>query len=324
MSYAIRVHQPGGPEALVWEEVDVNAPGPGEVFIRHSAIGLNFLDTYHRSGLYPVSETPFIPGSEGAGEVIAVGESVTELAAGDRVAYANPLGAYAQEHLIAADRLVRLPDEISYETAAAMMLQGMTARYLLRATYNVGPDTTLLYHAAAGGVGLLVCQWASHLGATVIGTVSSPEKAALASAHGCTHVINYSDEDFVSRVREITNGEGVDVVYDGVGKTTYPGSLDCLKARGLWVSFGQASGPLPDINLAILAQKGALFATRPTLFAYTSTKKDLEETARDLFAVMAGGHVTININQRYALKDAGAAHRDLEARQTTGSTIFLP
>ena len=324
MTHAIRIHEYGGPEVLRWEEVDVGAPGPGEVLLRHGAIGLNFIDIYIRTGLYPQSGFPFVPGMEGAGTVLAVGDGVVEFSAGDRVAYAGPIGAYAEERTIAADRLVALPDAIAFETAAAMMLQGMTARYLLRKTFDVGPQTTLLFHAAAGGVGLIACQWARALGATVIGTVGSAEKAALAEANGCTYTINYRTEDFVARVREITDGAGVDVAYDSVGRDTYPGSLDCLKPMGLWASFGQSSGPIAPIDLAILGQKGSLFATRPTLFTYIARREDLLETARDLFDVVASGKVTITVNQRYGLHEAGRAQRDLEARRTTGSTVLVP
>ncbi len=322
MVQAIRIHEYGGPEVLRYEEVEVGAPGPGEVRLRHSAIGLNYIDVYVRTGLYPQPSLPFVPGMEGAGTVVAVGDGVEDLAEGDRVAYAGPIGAYAEERLIAADRLVKLPDEIGDETAAAMMLQGMTARYLLRKTYNVGPETTLLFHAAAGGVGLIACQWARALGATVIGTVGSAEKAELARAHGAAHTINYREEDFVTRVKEITGGEGVDVVYDSVGKDTFPGSLDCLKPLGLWVSFGQSSGTIAPFDIGILAQKGSLFATRPTLFTYIAKRADLLETARDLFEVVGAGKVRINVNQRYPLHEAAQAHRDLEARRTTGSTIL--
>lgn len=322
MVQAIRIHEYGGPEVLRYEEVEVGAPGPGEVRLRHSAIGLNYIDVYVRTGLYPQPSLPFVPGMEGAGTVVAVGDGVEDLAEGDRVAYAGPIGAYAEERLIAADRLVKLPDEIGDETAAAMMLQGMTARYLLRKTYNVGPETTLLFHAAAGGVGLIACQWARALGATVIGTVGSAEKAELARAHGAAHTINYREEDFVARVKEITGGEGVDVVYDSVGKDTFPGSLDCLKPLGLWVSFGQSSGTIAPFDIGILAQKGSLFATRPTLFTYIAKRADLLETARDLFEVVGAGKVRINVNQRYPLHEAAQAHRDLEARRTTGSTIL--
>ncbi len=323
MAYAIQIYEYGGPEVLRWEEVDVSAPGSGQVRIRQTAVGLNYIDVYVRTGLYPQAGFPFVPGMEGAGEVIAVGEGVQDLAPGERVAYAGPIGSYAQERNIAADRLVKVPSGIDDHTAAAMMLQGMTAQYLLRRTYRISPETTLLFHAAAGGVGLIACQWAAHIGATIIGTVGSEEKAEMARANGCTYTINYREEDFVERIKELTDGAGVDVVYDSVGQDTYPGSLDSLKPMGMWVSFGQASGPLPDINLGILAQKGSLFATRPTLFTYIARQDDLEETARELFEVVEGGHVKISINQTYPLHEAVRAHRDLEARRTTGSTVLL-
>jgi NADPH2:quinone reductase len=322
MVHAIRVHQTGGPEVLTWDSVDVGDPGPGQVRLKQHAIGVNYIDTYQRSGLYKLP-LPFIPGNEGAGEVVAVGPGVTEFKAGDRGAYAGAVGGYAEERLMPADRLVRLPDAIDYKTAAAMMLQGMTVRYLLRQTYKVVPGTVMLLHAAAGGVGLIAAQWAKHLGATIIATVGSEEKAKLAKDAGCTYVINYKTEDFVKRTKEITNGQGVDVVYDGVGKDTYPGSLDCLKPLGLWVSFGQSSGPVPEFRINLLAQKGSLFATRPSLANYTATRKDLVATANDLFDVIAKGKVKVAINQTYPLADAADAHRDLEARLTTGSTVLL-
>jgi NADPH:quinone reductase len=322
MAYAIRVHQYGGPEAMVWEEVDVPAPGPGQAKIRHEFVGLNFIDVYHRTGLYPQPKFPFVLGTEGAGEVIEVGEGVTDVAPGDRVAYASVIGAYAEERLIPANRLVKLPDGIDTKTAAAMMLQGMTVQYLLRSTYRVGPETVMLLHAAAGGIGLIASQWARHLGATTIGTVGSDEKAALAKEAGCTHVINYNTENFALRVKEITGGKGVDVVYDSVGKDTFPASLDCLKPRGMWVSFGNASGAVPAFEIGILAAKGSLFATRPTLNSYVATRPELLESAQDLFDVVAGGHVKIAVNQVYNLQDTAQAHRDLEARKTTGSTVL--
>ncbi len=324
MTNAIQLYEYGGPNVLRWEEVDIPSPGPGEIHLRQHAIGLNYIDVYVRTGLYPQEGFPVIPGMEGAGEVRAVGEGVSELSVGDRVAYAGPIGGYAQERIIAADRVVKMPEDIDYQTAAAMMLQGMTARYLLRKTYEVKPGTTLLFHAAAGGVGLIACQWAAHLGATIIGTVGSEEKAELAKAHGCHHTINYREEDFVAQVKEITNGEGVDVVYDSIGQATFPGSLDCLKPLGLWATFGQASGPLPDINMGLLAQKGSLFATRPTLFTYIAKRVDLVETANDLFDVVTNSHVKISVNQTYPLQDTAQAHQDLEARKTTGSTVLLP
>lgn len=324
MAYVIRVHAYGGPEAMTWENVDVPAPGPGEAKIRHTHIGLNFIDVYHRNGLYKQPHLPFVLGTEGAGEVIAIGPGVTDVAVGDRVAYASVIGAYAEERLIPANRLVKLPAGIDSKTAAAMLLQGMTVQYLLRRTYRVGPETTMLLHAAAGGIGLIASQWAKHLGATIIGTVGSEEKAAMAKSAGCTHVINTRTENFVERVKEITGGKGVDVVYDGVGKDTFPASLDCLKPLGMWVSFGNASGPVPPFEIAILAQKGSLFATRPTLNTYTATRADLLATAQDLFDVVENGYVKISVNQTYALQNAADAHRDLEARKTTGSTVLIP
>jgi NADPH:quinone reductase len=324
MTHAIRVHEYGGPEVLEWEEVEVGDPGPGEVRIRQTAIGLNYIDVYVRTGLYPQPSLPFIPGMEGAGVVTTVGEGVRDLKVGRHVAYAGPIGAYAQERLIAADRVVKIPAGIDDETAAAVMLKGMTAQYLLRRTYKVDRDTTLLFHAAAGGVGLIACQWAAALGARVIGTVSSSGKALIARAHGCTHVINIREEDLVAKVKEYTKGKRVDVVYDSIGKDTFPASLDCLRPLGMWVSFGQASGPVPPFNITLLSQKGSLFATRPSLGTYIETRKDLVATANDLFEVIAKGKVKIAVNQTYALADAAKAQRDLEARLTTGSTILLP
>lgn len=320
MVHAVRLHAAGGPERLVWESIEVGAPGPGQVRIRQRAVGLNYIDVYHRTGLYPLAAFPAIIGMEGAGDVVALGEGVTSLRVGDRVAYAGVLGGYAEERLIAADRLVKLPDEISYETAAAMMLQGMTVRYLLRETFRVGSETVLLFHAAAGGVGLIACQWARALDATLIGTVSTDAKAELARANGAAHVIVTSREDFVARVRELTGGAGCDVVYDGIGKDTYRGSLDCLKPRGLWVSFGNASGPVPPFDLTLL--KGSLFATRPSLMAYTAMHRELSENAAELFAMVGSGKIAIPINQTFALKDAAEAHRALESRKTTGSTVL--
>ncbi|MDO8933943.1 MAG: quinone oxidoreductase [Rhodocyclaceae bacterium] len=324
MSHAIRFHQPGGPEVLRWEEVDVSAPQPGEAQVRHQAVGLNFIDIYHRSGLYPLP-LPSGIGLEGAGVVAAVGSAVSDLKPGDRVAYAGgPVGAYAEVRNIPADRLVRLPDALDFKTGAAMMLQGMTAQYLLRRTYRVQPGDTILIHAAAGGVGLLVCQWAKALGATVIGTVGSDAKAALAQAHGCDHAIVYTRENFVERVKEITAGKGVPVVYDSIGKDTFVGSLDCLRPLGMMVSFGSASGPVPPFDLGELAKRGSLFLTRPSLFAYTAQRADLVQTAGELFDVVAAGKVRIEVNQTYALKDAAQAQSDLAARRTTGSTVLLP
>ena len=325
MVQAICVHETGGPDVMRWEHVEVGEPGAGEVRIRQTAIGLNFIDTYFRSGLYPAPNgMPFSPGNEGAGVVLTVGEGVDHLKPGDRVAYAGPLGAYAQERIVPADRLVIIPDGVDDKTAAAMMLKGMTAQYLLRQTFKVGPETTLLFHAAAGGVGLIAGQWASHLGATVIGTAGSEEKIELAKAHGFEHMINYRTENFVERVRDITGGAGCDVVYDSVGKDTCPGSLDCLKPRGLWVSFGQSSGPITDFNLALLSQKGSLFATRPTLFNYIATREALEACAGELFELVEKGIVKIQVNQEYRLAEAVQAHTDLEGRKTTGTTVLIP
>ena len=323
MANAIRVHKHGGPEALSYETVEVGAPGAGEVKLKQHAIGVNFIDVYQRTGLYPQA-LPFSPGNEGAGEVTAVGSGVTDLKVGDRVAYAGAIGAYASERLAPADKLVKLPSSISYETGAAMMLQGMTVQYLLRRTYKVDKNTTLLMHAAAGGIGLIACQWAKHLGATVIGTASSEEKCALAKAAGATHMVNYKTENFVERVNAITGGKKCDVVYDSIGKDTFPASLDCLKPLGLFVTFGNASGPIDAFNAGILAAKGSLYMTRPTLNTYTATRADLVATANDLFEVVGSGAVKINVNHKYALKDAAQAHKDLEGRKTTGSIILLP
>ena len=324
MVKAIRIHEHGGPDKLKWESVEVGAPGAGQVRIKHRAIGLNYIDTYQRSGLYKLPSLPATLGMEGAGEVTAIGEGVSEFKVGDRVAYANPMGSYSEERIAPVERMVKLPEAIPYETAAAMMLQGMTVRYLLRQTYKVGPGTTLLFHAAAGGVGLIACQWAKYLGATLIGTAGSPEKCELAKKAGAAHVINYQTENFVERVKEITGGKGCDVVYDSIGKDTFPASLDCLKPMGLFVSFGNASGPITGFDLGLLAAKGSLFVTRPTLFTYTANRADLIANANDLFDVVAKGAVKINVNQSYALKDAAQAHMDLEARKTTGSTILKP
>lgn len=324
MPHVIRIHQTGGPEVLRWEAVDVPAPAAGDVTVRHAAVGLNFIDVYHRTGLYPLP-LPSGIGLEGAGVVEAVGEGVGELKVGDRVAYAGgPIGAYAEVRNIPAHRLLKLPDSIEFDTAAAMMLQGLTAAYLLRRTYRVQAGDAVLIHAAAGGVGLIATQWAKALGATVIGTVGSAAKAELAKAHGCDHVINYSTENFTQRVRDITGGEGVAVVYDGVGKDTFAGSLDSLRPMGMMVTYGNASGPVPPLDLLQLTQKGSLFVTRPTLMQYTAKREDLVAFGRDLFDIVAAGKVRIEVNQRYALADAAQAHRDLEARKTTGSTILLP
>lgn len=321
---AIRIHRHGGPEVLAYEDVDIGQPGPGEVRVRNMAIGLNFIDVYFRTGVYKPPALPFIPGNEGAGEVVAVGEGVGDFAPGDRVAYAATLGSYAEERIVPAQFLVHLPGSIDFETGAAMMLKGLTAQYLLRRTFRVEAGHTILVHAAAGGVGLILCQWAKHLGATVIGTVGSPEKAELALQNGCDHVIDYRKEDFVARVKEITGGEGCHVVYDGVGKATFPGSLDCLRRFGYFVSFGNASGPIDDFNILLLSQKGSLFATRPTLFSHLATHEDVVEMSNDLFHVVESGAVKIPIHARLPLSEAAEAHRRLEGRQTTGATVLLP
>ncbi len=324
MAHAVRVLKYGGPDVLAYEPIEVAAPGPGQLRLKQHAIGVNYIDTYLRTGLYPQPAMPFVPGMEGAGEVLAVGAGVAEFAVGDRVAYAGPAGGYASERLIPADRVVKLPAAIDYKTAAAMMLQGMTVRYLTRKTYKIGPGTTLLWHAAAGGVGLIACQWVKHLGGTMIATAGGPEKCKLAKDAGAAHVIDYTKEKFVDRVKEITGGHGVDVVYDSIGKDTYPASLDCLKPRGLFVTFGNSSGPIEAINPGMLGAKGSLYVTRPSLAAYTSTRADLVETANDLFDMVAKGIVKINVNHTYALKDAAQAHRDLEGRKTTGSIVLIP
>ena len=325
MAKAIRIHETGGPEVLRWDDVDVGAPGPGEILIRHTAVGLNYIDTYHRSGLYPVPDLPATIGMEGAGVVEEVGEGVADIRPGDRVAYASPpLGAYAEMRVMPADRVVVLPGDIDDRHAAAMMLQGMTVQYLIRRTHRVQPGETVLFHAAAGGVGLIACQWLKHLGATVIGTVGSEEKAELARAHGCDHPVIYTREDFVERLREITGGEGVPVVYDSVGKDTFLRSLDCLRPLGLMVLFGSASGPVTEFDTGLLAAKGSLYLTRPTLMTYTAKREDLVQSANELFEVVSSGAVKIEINQTYPLREAAQAHRDLEARKTTGSTILLP
>ena len=323
MVAAVRVHKPGGPEVMKYEDVEVGAPGEGQIKVRVHACGLNYIDTYLRSGLYPPSSLPFVLGNEGAGEIIAVGPGVKDFKVGDRVAWVAP-GSYAAERLLPADRAIKLPDKITYEQAAGMMLKGMTVQYLLRRTYKVQKGDNVLIHAAAGGIGLIACQWANHLGANVIGTVGSKQKAELAKAHGCHHVILYGEEDFVARVKEITKGALCPMVYDGVGKATFPGSLDCLRPLGLFVSFGNASGPIEAFNLGILAQKGSLYVTRPTLVTYTAKREDLLATANDLFAVVTSGAVKIPINQKYALKDVAKAHQDLESRKTTGTTILIP
>ncbi|RWM27805.1 quinone oxidoreductase [Mesorhizobium sp.] len=325
MSKAIRIHAHGGPEVLTYEDADPGQPGAGQVLVRHTAIGLNFIDVYHRSGLYPPpGGFPLIPGSEAAGVVLAVGDGVGWLTPGDRIAYAVNVGAYCEERVIAADRVVKLPDGISDEQAAAMMLKGMTAEYLLRRTYHVKAGDTILYHAAAGGVGLILGQWAKHLGATVIGTASSADKIELAKAHGFDHVVNYKEQDFVAGVAAFTGGRKCDVVYDSVGNDTFPASLDCLRPLGMFVSFGQSSGPIPPFSISLLAQKGSLYATRPTIFVYNAKREDLVASAGALFDVVLSGAVEIKINQRYALKDAAKAQSDLEGRKTTGTTVLIP
>lgn len=323
MPFAVRIHETGGPEVLRWEEVDLAPPGPGEVRLQQAAVGLNFIDTYHRSGLYPLA-LPAVLGVEGVGVVEALGPDVSGLQVGDRVAYAGPLGGYAQERNVPADRLVPVPEGIEDAQAAAIMLQGMTAWFLLRRTHRVQPGETILVHAAAGGVGMIACQWARCLGATVIGTVGSEEKADLARRHGCEHTILYRTEDFPARVRAITGGQGVPVVYDGVGKATFEGSLDCLSPMGLMVSYGNASGAVPPVDLLKLATKGSLFLTRPTLFTYVAKREDLLEAARELFEAVLSGAIRIPVHQVRPLREAAEAHRDLEARRTTGSTVLLP
>ena len=325
MGAFIEVTETGGPEVLNLAQRDTPKPAAGEALVRHTSIGLNYIDIYFRTGLYPAPTMPFTPGMEGAGVVEAVGDGVSNVKHGDRVAYASaPVGAYAEERLIAADRLVKVPDGISDDEAAAMMLKGMTAQYLLRQTFRVKEGQTVLFHAAAGGVGLIAGQWGKSLGATMIGTAGSPEKIELAKANGYDHVINYRDEDFVEQVAEITGGAKCAVVYDSVGKDTFPGSLDCLKPRGMWASFGQSSGKLPEVDLGILSAKGSLFATRPTLFNYIATRSELEETAGELFDVVQSGAVKIAINQTFPLADAKAAHEALEGRKTVGSTLLKP
>lgn len=325
MVAAVRVHKHGGPEVLTFEDVPVAAPGQGQVRIKQHACGVNYIDTYFRMGMYPSPVgMPFVAGNEGAGEVTEVGPGVTDLKVGDRVAYVVGLGGYSAERLLPAERAVKLPDNITYEQAAGMMLKGMTVQYLLNRTYKVGKGTVCLIHAAAGGVGQIACQWANHLGATVIGTAGSKAKADIAKKAGAHHVILYRDEDFVAKVKEITSGKLCDVVYDGIGKDTFPASLDCLRPLGYFVSFGSASGQIEAFNINILQGKGSLFATRPTLNHYVAKREDLLATAKDLFDKVASGAVTIPINQKYALKDARKAHEDLEGRGTTGSSILIP
>ncbi len=324
MVKAVRIEETGGPDRLALVDIDIGPPGPGEAQISQAAIGLNFIDTYFRTGLYKVPSLPAILGMEGAGTVTAVGDGVGDVAVGDRVSYAGAMGAYAAERNIAAGRLIKLPDDVSFEQAAGVTLRGLTAQYLLRRTYRVEAGDTILIHAAAGGVGLLVCQWAKHLGATVIGTVGDVAKAELAKANGCDHPINYREEDFVARVRDLTGDEGVPVVYDSVGKDTFAKSIDCLRPLGLMVSFGQSSGPVAPFDIHELSAKGSLFLTRPTLFNYVAKREDLLAAADELFAVVASGAVKVEVGQSYPLADAAQAHEDLEARRTTGSTILIP
>jgi NADPH2:quinone reductase len=325
MVAAVRVHKAGGPEVLTFEDVDLPAPGPGQIRIKQGAIGINYIDTYFRQGAYPPPNGyPFIAGNEGSGDVVAVGSGVTDIKVGDRVAAVAPLGGYAAERILPADRAVKVPSNISHEQAAGMMLKGMTAQYLLRRTFKVEKGQTILIHAAAGGVGLILCQWAKHLGATVIGTVGSKDKADLARQNGADHTILYKDEDFAAKVKDITGGKLCDVVYDGVGKTTFPGSLDCIRPLGMFVSYGSASGQIDAFNINILQFKGSLFATRPTLNHYAAKREDLVAIAKDLFDVVGSGAVKIGVSNKYALKDARKAHEDLEGRKTTGSLILTP
>ena len=321
---AIRVHKQGGPEEMKWETVDLPKVKEDEVLIKHTSIGLNYIDTYHRSGLYPMP-VPLTLGLEGAGIVEEIGENVNDLKAGDKVAYASPpIGSYAEEKVMPADRLVKIPDNISNEVAAAIMLKGMTVEYLVRRTYNVKAGQTVLFHAAAGGVGLIACQWLKAIGATTIGTVGSEEKAALAKANGCDHTILYRKENFVDKVKEITNGKGVPVVYDGIGKDTFVQGFDCLSPLGVMVIFGNASGNAPPLETGMLAAKGSLYVTRPTLMTYTAKREALVDSAQQLFNMVGSGKINITINARYALKDAAQAHKDLESRKTTGSTLLIP
>ena len=324
MPHAIRIHANGGPEVMRWEEITVGDPGPGEARVRHTAVGVNYIDTYQRSGLYKVA-MPSGLGAEAAGTVEAVGAGVDWVKPGDCVAYCGgPLGAYSEARVMPADRLIKLPEGISERVAATLMLKGLTVQYLLRQTYKLKAGDTILFHAAAGGVGLIACQWARALGVTMIGTVGSDEKAALAKANGCAHTIVYTRENFVERVKALTDGKGVPVVYDGVGRDTFPASLDCLSPRGLWVSFGNASGAIPAFDILLLAQKGSLFATRPTLFTYTAKREDLTAMAAEMFDLVRAGEIVSEPRQTFALKDAADAHRALESRGTTGATVLLP
>jgi NADPH2:quinone reductase len=325
MPHAIQVAETGGPEVLKWIEVPVPVPGPGQIRIKQKAVGLNFIDVYFRKGVYPpAGGFPFTPGGEGAGVVDAVGEGVKDFAVGDRVVYLLTLGGYAETRLVEAARAVKLPPEIDFKTAAACFLKGLTAGCLLRRTYPVEPGTTILWHAAAGGVGVIATQWAAALGATVIGTVGSDEKAAIAAGNGCAHVINYRKENFVDRVKEITKGAGVDVVYDSVGKDTFPGSLDCLRPLGLWAAFGQSSGLVPEFQINLLQQKGSIFATRMTVMVYLAKRPDLEAAAHDLFDVLRAGKVKVEIGQEFPLSAAAEAHEALESRNTVGATVLIP
>ncbi len=323
MAKAVRYHKQGGPEVLQVDDIQVGDPGQGQVRIRHTAIGVNFVDTYQRSGLYPM-QLPQVAGNEGAGVVEAVGAGVTDLKTGDRVAYTGLPGSYCDQRLVPADRMVKLPQGISDEQAASMMLKGLTVHYLIHTTYPVKKGETVLWHAAAGGVGLIACQWLKALGVVTIGTAGSEEKTALAKAHGAEHVINYSTEKFVDRVKAITGGKGVPVVYDGVGKATWEGTLDCLSPRGLIVSFGNASGPVVPVNLGILSTKGSLYVTRPTLATHIASRADLVERSNSLFEIVKSGKVKIETTKKYKLADAQQAHRDLEGRKTTGSVVLIP
>jgi NADPH2:quinone reductase len=324
MPNAIRFHKNGGPEVLQWESIEAGQPGPGEARVRHTAIGVNYIDTYHRSGLYKLA-LPSGLGTEGAGIVEAVGPGVTDVRSGDRVAYSGgPLGAYSEVRVMPADRLVKLPDGVSEQLAATLMLKGLTVQYLFRQTFPLKGGETILFHAAAGGIGLIACQWARALGVTMIGTVGSDEKAALAKTNGCTHTIVYTRENFVERVKQLTGGKGVPVVYDGVGKDTFPASLDCLSPRGMFVSFGNASGPIAAFDILLLSQKGSLYATRPTLATYTASRAAMLKMSEEMFSLVLGGKLANEARQTYALKDAAQAHRDLESRKTTGATILLP
>jgi NADPH2:quinone reductase len=323
MIKAIRVHKPGGPEALRYEEIDLSPPGPGEVQIRHRAIGVNYIDIYRRSGAYP-ADLPFIPGHEGAGEVIAVGDGVEDFEAGDRVAYVGPLGGYAEARNIAADSVIHLPKSLTFEQGAVAMLKGLTAQYLLRRTFRVKKGCRVLVHAGAGGVGQLLCEWARALGARVIATVGSPEKAAIAEKAGAQHTILYREENFAEKVRAITRGKLCDVVYDGVGRATFPASLDCLAPLGMFVSFGSASGPIDAFDINLLSQKGSLYATRPSLFTYIAKRRDYEDMAEDLFHAIKRGHVTIDAPQQFPLAEAAKVHAALEGRQTAGSIVLIP